>query len=170
MYYTKNIRIKKKHLAQKACNFIFVVVQLLSHAQLFLTPWMPPGFPIPHRLLELVQTHVHWFRDAIQPSHPPSPSSPPALGLSQHQGLFHRVSFSLQVAKVLELQLQHQSFQWNFLRQTKPNPNCHGDKHRSVTFWNSLIASIFIIFLNIRDSLINNSVFFWLLNFEWLCI
>ena len=72
-----------------------------------------PGLPVHHQLLELAQTHVHWVRDAIQPSHPlPSPS--PAFNISQHQGLFWWVSSSHQVAKVLEFQLQHQSFQWIF--------------------------------------------------------
>ena len=71
-----------------------------------------PGFPVHHQLLELVQTHVHWVSDAIQPSHPLSSPSPPTFNLSQHQGLFQWVSFSHQVAKVLELLLQHQSFQW----------------------------------------------------------
>ena len=51
-------------------------------------------------------THVHRVSDAIQPSHPLSSLSPPALNLSQHQGLFKRVGSSHQVAKVLELQLQ----------------------------------------------------------------
>ena len=69
----------------------------------------PPGFPVPHHLLEFAPVHVHWIRDAIQPSHPLLPSSL-ALNLSQHQGLFEWVSSSHQVAKVLELQLQHQSF------------------------------------------------------------
>ena len=46
------------------------------------------GFPVHHQLLELAQTHVHWVSDAIQPSHPLSPPSPPAFNLSQHQGLF----------------------------------------------------------------------------------
>ena len=70
-----------------------------------------PGFPVHHQLLELAQTHVHRVSDAIQPSHPlPSPS-PPAFSLSQHQGLFQGVSSSHQVAKVLEFQFQHQSFQ-----------------------------------------------------------
>ena len=50
-----------------------------------------PGFPVLHHLLELAQTHVHWVGDAIQPSHPLSPPFPPALNLSQHQGLFHQV-------------------------------------------------------------------------------
>ena len=69
------------------------------------------GFPVHHQLPELTQTHVHWVRDAIQPSHLLSSPSPPAFSLSQHQGLFQWVSSLYQVAKVLELQLQHQSFQ-----------------------------------------------------------
>ena len=72
------------------------------------------GIPVHHQLLELAQTHVHRVCDAIPPSHPLSSPSPPALNLSQHQGLFQCVSSSHQVAKVLELQLQHQSFQWIF--------------------------------------------------------
>ena len=51
-----------------------------------------PGFPVHHQLLEFTQTHIHWVSDAIQPSHLLSPPSPPALNLSQHQGLFQRVS------------------------------------------------------------------------------
>ena len=46
------------------------------------------GFPVYHQLPELTQTHVHRVRDAIQPSHPLLPPSPPAFNLSQHQGLF----------------------------------------------------------------------------------
>ena len=68
----------------------------------------------PSPTLEFTQTHVHWVGDAIQPSHPLSSPSPPAFNLSQHQGLFKWVSSSHQVAKVLEFQLQHQSFQWIF--------------------------------------------------------
>jgi len=71
-----------------------------------------PGFPVLHHLLELAQIHVHWVSDAIQPSHPLSSPSPPAFYFSQYQGLFKWVSSSHQVAKVLEFQLQHQSFQW----------------------------------------------------------
>ena len=70
-----------------------------------------PGFPIHHQLPEIAQTYVHRVGDAIQPSHPLLPPSPPAFGLSQCQGFFQRVSSSHQVAKVLELQLQHHSFQ-----------------------------------------------------------
>ena len=68
--------------------------------------------PCPSPIPESTQTHVHWVGDAIQPSYPLSSPSPPALNLSQHQGLFKWVSSSHQVAKVLEFQLQHQSFQW----------------------------------------------------------
>ena len=46
------------------------------------------GFPVHHYLLEFAQTHVHWVSNAIQPSRLLSPSSPLALNLSQHQGLF----------------------------------------------------------------------------------
>ena len=46
-----------------------------------------PGLPVHHQLLEFTQTHVHQVRDAIQPSHPLSSPSPPALNLSQHQSL-----------------------------------------------------------------------------------
>ena len=74
-----------------------------------------PGFPVLHHLPELVQIDIHWVRDIIQPSHPLSSPSPPAFNLSQHQGLFKWVSSLHQVTKVLELQLQHQSFQWIFM-------------------------------------------------------
>ena len=70
-----------------------------------------PGLPVHHQLLEFTQTHVHWIGDAVQPSHPLSSPSPPAPSPSQHQGLFQWVSCSQEVAKVLEFQLQHQSFQ-----------------------------------------------------------
>ena len=73
-----------------------------------------PNFPVPHQLLELAQTHVHQVGDAIQPSHPLTSPSPPTFNPSQHQGLFQGVSSSHQVAKGLEFQLQHQSFQWIF--------------------------------------------------------
>ena len=71
------------------------------------------GLPVHNQLPDLTQTLVHWVSDAIQPSHPLSSPSPPTINLSQHQGLFKRVS-SHEVAKVLEFQLQHQSFQWTF--------------------------------------------------------
>ena len=70
------------------------------------------GLPVNHKLPEFTQTHAHWVGDAIQPSHPLSSPSLPAPNPSQHQGLFQWVNSSHQVAKVLEFQLQHQSFQW----------------------------------------------------------
>ena len=66
-----------------------------------------PGFPVHHQLPEPTQTHVHWVSDTLQPSHPLSSPSPPALNLSWHQGLFKWVSSSHQVAKVSDFQLQH---------------------------------------------------------------
>ena len=73
-----------------------------------------PSFPVLHYLPEFAQTPVHWVGDATQPSYSLSSPSPPALNLSQHQSLFQWVNSSQQVAKVLELQLHHQSFQWIF--------------------------------------------------------
>ena len=91
--------------------------QLSSVGQSCLALWdlmnhSTPGLPVHHQLLESTQTHVHWVGDAIQPSHPLSSPSPPALSLSQHQDLFESVSPSHRVAKVLEFQLQYQSYQW----------------------------------------------------------
>ena len=71
-----------------------------------------PSLPVHHQLPEFTQTYVHRVGDAIQPSHPLSSPSPPAPNPSQHQGLFQRVNSSHEVAKVLEFQPQHQSFQW----------------------------------------------------------
>ena len=71
-----------------------------------------PGLPVLHHLPEFTQTHVHEVGDTTQPSHPLSSPSPPTFNLSQHQGLFKWVSSLHQVAKILEFQLQHESFQW----------------------------------------------------------
>ena len=102
----------------KRFSFTFPVVSLLqfSHSVMSNSLWSHElkhtSLPVHHQLPESTQTHVHWVGDAIQPSHPRSSPSPPALNLSQHQGLFKWVSSSNQVVKVLEFQLQHQSFQW----------------------------------------------------------
>ena len=71
-----------------------------------------PGFPVYHQLPKLAQTHVHQVSEAIQLDYPLSSPSPPAFNLSQHQGLFTWVGSLHQVARILELHLQHQSFQW----------------------------------------------------------
>ena len=94
-------------------------VQFSLVTQSCLTLWDPmdcsmAGLPVHHQLPEFTQTNVHHVSDAIQPSYPLSCPPPPAFNLSQHQGLFQWVSFSHQVAKVSEFQLQHQSFQWIF--------------------------------------------------------
>ena len=92
---------------------------LLFSPSVMFNPLQPHGlqharFPCPSLSLEIAQTHVDWVSDAMQPSHPLMPPSPPTLSLSQHQGLFQWVSSLHQVGKVLELQLQHQWFQWIF--------------------------------------------------------
>ena len=92
-------------------------VQFSSVAQSCLTFCGPmnrstPGLPVHHQLPEFTQTHIHRVSDAIQPSHPLSSPSPPAPNPSQLQGLFQWVNSSHEVAKVLEFQPQHQSFQW----------------------------------------------------------
>ena len=97
------------HISSKKKNF--AVLQFSSATQSCPTLCDPmncstPGLCVHHQLPESTQTHVHWVSDAIQPSHPP-----PDISLSQHQGIFQWVSSSHLVAKVLELQLQDQSFQ-----------------------------------------------------------
>ena len=94
---------------------IFWLIQFSSVTQSCQTLCDPmnrstPGLPVHYQFLGLTQAHVHWVGDAIQPSHPLSSPSPPAFNLSQHQGLFKWVSSLHQVARVLEFQLQHQSF------------------------------------------------------------
>ena len=116
-------KCRKIKLSERLIKQIFVECilcqnqQVSSVAQLCLTLCNPmnrstPGLPVHHQLPEFTQTHVHWVGDAIQPSHPLSSPSPPAPNPSQHQGLFQWVNSSHEVAKVLEFQLQHQSFQW----------------------------------------------------------
>ena len=75
--------------------------------------WSTPGLPVQHQLPEFTQTLIHRVRDAIQPSHPLSSPSPPAPNPSQHQSLFQWVNSLHEVAKVLEFQLLHHSFQRN---------------------------------------------------------
>ena len=88
-----NKMIKVKHLRVKLQYQSFVVVfQSPSHVWLC-NPMDSnmPGLPVPHHLPEFAQVHVHCIDDAIQPSHPLTPSSPSALDLFQHQGLFQWV-------------------------------------------------------------------------------
>ena len=88
----------------------FSSVQPLSRVWLFATPWTAAcqaSLSITKSILEFTHTHVRWVGDAIQPSHPLSSPSPPALNLSQQQGLFKWVRSSHKVAQVLEFQRQH---------------------------------------------------------------
>ena len=108
----------------------FSSVQLLICVWLFATPVnrSTPGLPVHHQLPESTQTHVHCVSDAIQTSHPLLSPSSPAINLSQHQGLFKWVSSPHQVAKVLEFQLQHQSFQWTLQGTLKSLLQHHSSK------------------------------------------
>ena len=105
-----------------------------------------PGFPVHHVLPEPTQTHVHWVSDTIQKSHPLSSPSAPAFILSPNQGLFQWVGSSFQVAKVLEFQLQHQSFHciftWFPLEWTGWISCCPRDSLRNLLQHHSSKASI----------------------------
>ena len=94
-----------------------------------------PGFSVHHQLPELTQTHVHWVSDAIQQSHPLSSPASPTFSLSQHLGLSQWVSSLYQVAKVMEFQLQPQSFKWfrtDFLQDgLVGSPCCPSDSQES---------------------------------------
>ena len=112
----ENMWMANKHM--KRCSTI-LIIQFSSVTQLCPNLCDPmdfsmPGFPVHCQPLELAQTHVHWVGDAIQPSDPLLSPSAPTFNLSQHQGLSQWVSSLHQVGKVLECQLQHQSFQWIF--------------------------------------------------------
>ena len=110
--YKHNIHTTKNTYA----IYYIAVVQSLSHVWLFATLWTARQSSLSFTISLSwwhAQTHVHWVGDAIWSSHPLlSPS--PAFNLSQYQGLFQWVGFSHQVAKVLELQFHHQSFQQIF--------------------------------------------------------
>ena len=112
-----SLNYKFNFLTWRCSNHLFhierVVVQFSSVAQSCPNLCDPrdcsiPGLPVHHLLLEFTQTHDHWVSDAIQPSHPLSSPFPPAF----NQSLCHWISSSHHVAKVLEFQPQHQSFQW----------------------------------------------------------
>ena len=117
----------------------FFFFQSLCHVQLSVTPWSTcsmPDFPVLHHLREFAHIHVHWVGDAIQPSHPLSPPSPLPSCFLNIRVFFQWVGFFHQVAKVLEFQLQHQSFQWIFRVDLLKDwlvgsPYCPGDSQES---------------------------------------
>ena len=106
-----------------------------------------PGLPVHHQLPEFTQTHVHWVDNTIQPSHTLSFPYPPAFNLSQHQGLFKWVGSSHQMTKILEFQLQHQSFQWT------PSP-------LGWTGWISLQSKGLLQHHSSKASILRHSAFF----------
>ena len=110
----KILQVIKLFLQQFLFFVGFTSVQSLSGVRLC-NPMNPstPGLPVHHQLQEFTQTHIHRVSDAIQPSHPLSSPSPPVPNISQHQSLFQWANSLHEVAKVLEFQLQHQSFQRN---------------------------------------------------------
>ena len=105
-----------------------------------------PSFAVLHYLPEIAQNHACWVGDAIHPSHPLPTPSLPAFNLSQHQGLFRWVSSLHQVAKLLEFQLRHQSFQWifrvDFLRTDSFDLFAVQGTHKSLLQHHSSKASI----------------------------
>ena len=107
----KSLSLIKNH---RSLGITFVVI--VQSCLTFCDPidYSMPGSPVLHYLPQFTQSRVHWVGDAIQLSRPRSSPSPPALGLPQCQGIFQWVSSPHQVAKILELQLHHQSFQWIF--------------------------------------------------------
>ena len=117
----ENTQISRKHVKSWLTTYVISSVQFGSVAQSSsVTQSCPtlcdsmdhstPGLPVHHQLLEFTQTHVYRVSDALPPSYPLLSPSPPALNLSQHQGLLKWGSCSHQVAKGLEFQLQHHSF------------------------------------------------------------
>ena len=101
-----NVLLSERSQAVCCCSAAQLCLTLCDRTDCSMT-----GFSVFHYCLEFAQTHVPWVSDAIQPSHLLSFLYPPAFNFSQHQGLFQWVSSLHQVAKALELQLQHQSFQ-----------------------------------------------------------
>ena len=148
-----------------------------------------PGLPVHHQLPEFTQTHVHRVGDAIQPSHPLLSPSPPALNLSHHQGLFQWVSSLHQMAKVLEFQLQHQSFQWTLglisfrmdwldllavQRTLKSFLQCHNRQHQQDTAERKCFLRFFptwatFDFKNLRMLSVSPCASFHLSSHLWHC-
>ena len=86
-----------------------------------------PGFPVHHQLSELTQTHVHPVGDAIQPSHSLLSSSPPALNLAQHQGLFLESALHIRWPKY-----------WSFSFSISPSNEYSGLISFRIDYWDLL--------------------------------
>ena len=153
-----------------------VLLQIRSVSQSYPTLWDPmncstPGLPVHHQLPEFTQTLIHRVSDAIQPSHPLSSPSPLAPNPSQHQSLFQWVNSLHEVARVLEFQLWHHSFQRNpradllqnglvgspcSPRDSQESSNTTVQKHQSLVYLNSLFLStvLRLILLTIGELLV----------------
>ena len=135
-----------------------------------------PGLCLHHQLPEFTQTHVHWVSDAIQPSYPLSSPFPPALNLSQHQGLFKWVSSLHQMAKALDFQLQHQSFQWtprtDLLYDELVGSSCSPRDSQESFFCNTTVQKhqFFGTQLFLWVNLASILLFFYYLNLEFMII
>ena len=139
--YSKVIQL---HIHMYLVHFRFFYQLLLFNGSIISDSFDPmdcstPDFLVLRYFLEFPQTHAHWVHDTIQPSHPLSPPFPPVLNLSQHQGLFQWVSSSHEVAKVLELQLQHQSLLMFFPIKLLHNVEHSSLCHRVIPFWLSIL-------------------------------
>ena len=146
------MRLRGLFVVNTLCNLSATYSSVRSVAQSCPTLCDPmncstPGLPVHHQHPEFTQTHVHWVHDAIQPSHPlPSPS-PPAPNPSQHQSLFQWVNSSHEVAKGLEFQLQHHSFQrtprtdllWNGLVGSPCSPRDSQESYPTPHFKNIIL-------------------------------
>ena len=116
------------------------------------------GLLVHHQLPEFTLTHVHRVGDAIQPSHPLSSPSPPAPNHSQHQGLFQWVNSSHGVAKELEFQLQHHTYNFN-------TPEERGNSWYLIQHFLSLIRSVTTVCVSCWSTLLLFDLFrsslFW---------
>ena len=124
-----------------------LVVQCLTCVQLFVTPWTAAVRLLCLTIsLSLLKLMFIWISDAIQPSHPLPPASPLALSLSQHQGLFQWVSLLYQMARVLELQLLCQSFQWIFRIDLQIDWFDHTNSSLIFIYFSLVFSSVFCCF------------------------
>ena len=112
MIYTNIKKCRKRHSA--TCYEVYCCCSVTQSIPILRNPvdCSMPGHSVSHHLPEFVQVHVHCIGDAVQRSHPLTPSSTSALTLPQSQGLFQWVDCLHQMNKILELQLQHQSSHW----------------------------------------------------------
>ena len=112
------MKYKSHNVFVNTLQFVVVIIQLRSYVWLFVSPWTAAlqasqSFTISRNLLKFINSCPLSWWCCLTISISAAPSAL-ALSLFQHQGLFQWVGSSHQLAKVLELQLKHQSFQWIF--------------------------------------------------------